>query len=53
MRDLIVAIREGLSQGAKDAGLQGSKLELISALHVALKTPDVEARWLAGERVFG
>lgn len=53
MRDLIVAIREGLSQGAKDAGLQGDKLELISALHVALETPDVEARWVAGERVFG
>lgn len=53
MRDLIVAIREGLSLGAKDAGLQGDKLELISALHVALETPEIETRWLAGERVFG
>ena len=52
MRDQIVAIREGLSLGAEDAGLQGDKLELISALHVALETHDVEARWLAGERVF-
>jgi Fe-S-cluster containining protein len=53
MRDQIIAIREGLSLGAKDAGLQGDNLELISALHVALETHDVEARWLAGERVFG
>jgi Fe-S-cluster containining protein len=53
MRDLNVAITEGLSQGAKEAGLQGDKLELISALHVALETPDIEAKWLAGEYVFG
>lgn len=53
LRDFIIAIREGLCQGAQDAGLQGDKLELISALHVALETPDIEEKWLTGERVFG
>lgn len=34
------------------AGLQGGTLELITALHTALETPDIAERWLAGERVF-
>ena len=42
-------LRAGLDESRLDAGL----LELTAALRIALETPDVQARWLAGEGVFG
>lgn len=49
-------VAEGIEQGWQramhEAGLDGSLYELNSALAVALRTPDAEARWLDGEDVF-
>jgi Fe-S-cluster containining protein len=41
-------LRAGLGTNALDAEL----LELTAALQIALETPDVENRWLSGEKVF-
>lgn len=50
--EIHTGMASGLRQGLADAGLPASTLELIAALDRALNTPDAEARWLGGERVF-
>lgn len=50
---LLTFVLDGLRAGAQESQLDGELLELTAALEIALRTPDVEARWLAGERVFG
>jgi len=47
-----MSVRRGLREGLIDAGLDGRKLDLTTALRVALETPDSTNRWLAGEPVF-
>jgi Fe-S-cluster containining protein len=45
-------VLDGLRAGLDESKLDGAALELTAALRVALETPDAEARWLAGERIF-
>jgi Putative zinc- or iron-chelating domain len=46
------AVLSGLATAARDAGLGFEGLELIAALRIALDTPDIAERYLAGEPVF-
>lgn len=46
------AITAGLSRATFGAGLDGTMLELIAGLRVALDEPDAEARWWRREGVF-
>jgi hypothetical protein len=45
-------VLDGLRAGVGENKLDGELLELAAALGVALREPDCEARWLAGEAVF-
>jgi len=45
-------VAEGLSSALTEAGLDGRRYELNSALEVALTTPDAADRWAKGENVF-
>ena len=47
-----VGVRQGLRAALAGAGLDAARLELTTALRIALETPDAAERWLAGERVF-
>ncbi|HWA82301.1 MAG TPA: YkgJ family cysteine cluster protein [Fimbriimonadaceae bacterium] len=47
-----VPVMEGIYNGCGEAGVQTEELEFIPAMQIALEQPDVEDRWLAGERVF-
>ncbi len=46
------ATLHGMATAARDAGLQSGALEMTAALRIALETPDIEPRYLAGEPVF-
>jgi Fe-S-cluster containining protein len=50
---LAAFVLDGLRAGLEASHLDGELLELSVALGIALETPDVQERWLAGERVFG
>jgi Fe-S-cluster containining protein len=50
---LAAFVLDGLRTGLEENGLDGELLELTAALRIALEAPDVEARWLSVERVFG
>ncbi|MBI1312641.1 hypothetical protein GC176_15215 [bacterium] len=45
-------VAQGLSSALTEAGLDGRRYELNSALEVALSTPDAADRWAHGEYVF-
>jgi hypothetical protein len=49
---LAAFVLDGLRVGLEENRLDGELLELTAALRIALEEPDVEARWLDGERVF-
>jgi Fe-S-cluster containining protein len=49
---LTTFVLDGLRAGLQDSQLDGASLELTAALRVAMETPDVWERWLAGEAVF-
>jgi Fe-S-cluster containining protein len=49
---LATFVLDGLRAGLNESRLDGELLELTSALQIALETPDVLQRWLAGERIF-
>jgi Fe-S-cluster containining protein len=49
---LAAFVLDGLRAGLEENRLDGELLELTAALHIALETPNVEERWLSGERVF-
>jgi Fe-S-cluster containining protein len=49
---LTTFVLDGLRAGLQDSKLDGAALELTAALQVAVETPDVLERWLAGEAVF-
>jgi hypothetical protein len=51
-RDAAVSVVQGVLQGLSRVGLSGKNLELMSALKRALESPDLEERYLAGEKVF-
>jgi len=46
------AVLSGIATAARDAGLAFTALELVAALRIALDTPDIAERYLAGEPVF-
>jgi hypothetical protein len=50
--ELASAVLAGLGAAANDAGKDGSLLELIAALRIALELPTAGARWDAGRPVF-
>lgn len=45
-------VHTGFVEASAELQLVHQEVELIQGLHVALATPDAEARWLAGEDVF-
>ena len=47
-----MSVRRGLREGLMDAGLDGRKLDLTTALRIALETPGAVNCWLGGEPVF-
>ncbi|HVT11732.1 MAG TPA: YkgJ family cysteine cluster protein [Fimbriimonadaceae bacterium] len=47
-----VPVMEGIYNGCGEAGVQTGELEFIPAMQIALEGPNIEERWLAGERVF-
>ena len=49
---IAVDVRTGMTESLTHAGLDGSGLDLTIALRIALETPDIADRWLAGEPVF-
>jgi hypothetical protein len=49
---LLTFVLDGLRAGVRESCLDGELLELTAALEIALRTPDAEARWLAGGTVF-
>jgi Fe-S-cluster containining protein len=49
---LTTFVLDGLRAGLGESKLDGALLELTAALEMALETPEVEQRWLAGEAVF-
>jgi hypothetical protein len=49
---LAAFVLDGLRAGLDESKLDGTLLELSAALRVAVETPDVQERWLAGESVF-
>jgi hypothetical protein len=49
---IAVDVRTGLTETLTNVGLDGSGLDLTIALRIALETPDIADRWLAGEPVF-
>jgi len=49
---LAAFVLDGLRAGLDESKLDGSPLELSAALRIAVDTPDVQERWLAGESVF-
>ena len=49
---LAAFVLDGLRVGLENSLLDGELLELTAALRIALETPNVEERWLAGENVF-
>jgi hypothetical protein len=51
-RNAAVSVSQGVLQGLSQVGLSGKKLELMSALKLALTSDDLEQRYLAGEKVF-
>lgn len=46
------AIAAGLSRATAGAKLDGTMVELVAALRIALEVPDAEDRWRKGEPVF-
>ena len=42
----------GLRLGWRDVGIQSAPLRLTETIRLALETPDIWTRWLAGEDVF-
>ncbi|APR81383.1 Hypothetical protein A7982_06730 [Minicystis rosea] len=50
--ELASAVLAGLGRAAIDAGLDGSLLELVAALRIALERPNAAARWLSRLPVF-
>lgn len=51
-KEIAASVRVGAQSGIDQTPLQNDDLELVSALNVALNTPDIVERWLAGEQVF-
>jgi Fe-S-cluster containining protein len=49
---LATFVLDGLRAGLGECGLDGSRLALTAALKIALRVPDAQERWLAGEAVF-
>jgi Fe-S-cluster containining protein len=49
---LTTFILDGMRAGVTEAGLAGDRLLLAEALRIALTTPNLTERWLAGEPVF-
>jgi Fe-S-cluster containining protein len=49
---LAAFVLDGLRAGLQESRLDSELLELTAALHLALSTPDVAGRYLAGEGVF-
>ena len=47
-----LGVERGMSEAIESAGLDGTVREFNGALAVALKTPDVAARWIHGDRMF-
>jgi uncharacterized protein len=47
-----MGVQEGLYDGVKQAGLDGARYELHSAILRALEVPDAAERWINGENVF-
>jgi Fe-S-cluster containining protein len=50
---LTAFVLDGLRAGLEESRLDAGLLELTAALRIALETPGVQERWLAGEGVFG
>jgi hypothetical protein len=51
-KEIAASVRVGVQSGIEQTPLQNDDLELVSALNVALNTPNIVERWLAGEQVF-
>jgi hypothetical protein len=51
-QQLAAFVLDGLRAGLGENRLDATLLELTAALRIALETPTVEERWLAGEGVF-
>jgi hypothetical protein len=51
-KEIADGVSHGVIQGLGQVGLSGQSVELLSALKIALETPDSEKRYLAGERIF-
>jgi Fe-S-cluster containining protein len=49
---LAAFVLDGMRAGLAANGIDAELLELTAALQIALETPDVEKRWLSGEKVF-
>jgi Fe-S-cluster containining protein len=49
---LAAFVLDGLRVGLENSRLDGELLELTAALRIALEAPDLEERWLSGEKVF-
>jgi Fe-S-cluster containining protein len=50
---LYTLVLDGVRSGLIESGLPGELLELTAALRVAFTSTDAEAKWLAGQDVFG
>src|SRR6185295_13221530 len=50
--ELACAVLAGLGRAAIDRGRDGSLLELVAALRIALERPNAEERWSRGLGVF-
>ncbi len=48
----VMSVRRGLRAGLADVGLDGDKLDLTTAMRIALEAPHGVECWLAGEPVF-
>jgi hypothetical protein len=50
--EIHIYVQEGMGAGLQASGLQHERVELVAALQVCLDVPDVQDRWLAGQRLF-
>jgi hypothetical protein len=51
-REAGLGVQDGLKRAVTAIGCDGTPVELITALAIAVSEPDATKRWLAGERLF-
>jgi len=51
-KEAMKSARKGLQKASRACGFDAVNVELTAGLHIALKTPDIAERWLAGESLF-